>query len=132
MVQCCLRAMPSAPAEAAQHGLAACTRLDVEHSGVLAWPPKHHNGRCLFAAQRARQMVEAAAAAHAADPEAAPVLRELLGALVFILDDCLVRLRGVLEAVGYCFLLGDGRLGRAGGRQGLTQAVCCRERPLLP
>ena len=91
MVQCCVHAMPSAPAEAAQHGLAACVRLDVEHSGVLAWPPKHHNGRCLFAAQRARQRVEAAAAAQAADPEAAPVLRDLLSALVFILDDCLVR-----------------------------------------
>lgn len=90
MVQCCVAAMPTAPAEAAQHGLDACSRLDVEHSGVLAWPPKHHNGRCLFAAQRARQMVEAAAAAQAADPEVAPVVRELLAALVFILDDCLV------------------------------------------
>lgn len=90
MVQCCVAAMPTAPAEAAQHGLDACSRLDVEHSGVLAWPPKHHNGRCLFAAQRARQMVETAAAAQAADPEVAPVVRELLTALVFILDDCLV------------------------------------------
>ena len=98
MVQCCVHTMPSAPAEAAQHGLAACVRLDVEHSGVLAWPPKHHNGRCLFAAQRARQMVEAAAAAQATDPEAAPVLRELLSALVFILDDCLVCVCGLVWA----------------------------------
>jgi hypothetical protein len=100
LVRCTVRAMPAQPDEAAKYGLIACRHLSGEE-GILAWLPKHHNGRALFAMRRVRQLVAAAAAAaEPARPQAAgqgadvaptPV-QQLLAELVGVVDDCMVNL----------------------------------------
>ena len=92
MVQCCIRSLPARPEDALRIGLAACATLASEHGGVLAWPPRHHNGRCLFALRRAGAVVAAVAAAGAADPEILPALAPLLETMALVCDDVMINL----------------------------------------
>lgn len=92
LVQCSVRSLPGQPAKAVEFGLAACRRLSVEHSGILSWPPKHHNGRCLFALRRVSAMLAAAEAATTSHPGVLAALTPLLDELAALCDDCMANI----------------------------------------
>lgn len=92
LFQCCIRCLPGRPEDALRIGLAACSTLVSEHGGVLAWPPRHHNARCLFALRRVAAVVAAVEAAGAADPAVPPALAQLLDDLVLVCDDVMINL----------------------------------------